>query len=124
VDESQLGRMSTDERSRQGSPEASASRVSNSSLPSALHAGMPYVSSGLFVMALLGLLDRLEALSRLSCPAGCCFVCLAGILGAVQKEVRQAAEILVVVPGGFKIEQGSCRSCSRRSEIFCMTPGV
>jgi hypothetical protein len=70
---------------------------------------------------LVDLLDRLEALARLACPAGCCLACLAGILGAMQKDVREAADILVVVPGGFEIERGICRACSRRAELFCMT---
>jgi hypothetical protein len=70
---------------------------------------------------LMDLLDRVEALARLACPAGCCFACLAGILAAMQKDVREAADILVVVPGGFKIDHGICRSCSRHAEVFCMT---
>jgi hypothetical protein len=46
----------------------------------------------------------------------CCFPCLADIFAAIQRHVREAADILVVVPGGFKIEQGIFRSCSRGAD--------
>jgi hypothetical protein len=71
--------------------------------------------------SLVDLIDRLEMLARLACPAGCCFDCLARLLDAMHKEVLDAAQVLMVAPGGFKVEQGVCRVCSRSAEVFCMT---
>jgi hypothetical protein len=70
--------------------------------------------------SLVELIDRLEMLARLACPAGSCFDCLARVLDAMHKDVREAAQILMVAPGGFKVERGVCQVCSRHAEIFCM----
>jgi len=64
---------------------------------------------------------RLQAALRHSAPAGYCLLCLAAKLIAPMKELRDAAQVLVVQPD-VRIGEGTCLACARSERVLQFIP--
>jgi hypothetical protein len=74
-------------------------------------------------MAATGALPiRLEKVVRETSPLGYCFRCLAGLLTVSEKEVRDAAQVLMVPAGRFMVQHGICKACSDHADVFRAGP--
>jgi hypothetical protein len=65
--------------------------------------------------------QRLQAALRHSAPAGYCLPCLAAKLMAPMKELRDAAQVLVV-QSDFRIREGACLACDRWGRVLWFIP--
>ena len=68
-------------------------------------------------MSLSPLVNRVASVVRKLSPPTCCLRCLSLQLGSTEKEVRDAAQVLVV-RDEFKIRRLGCDKCSRISDIL------
>jgi hypothetical protein len=64
------------------------------------------------------LLIRVETVVREAIPLGHCFRCPAGLLAVTEKQVRDAAKVLMVPAGRFTVEHGTCEACSDHADVF------
>jgi hypothetical protein len=67
------------------------------------------------------LAERLSALVRVRQPYAYCIPCLAVVLRASEKLVRDSAQF-AIVQDGLRIEQRTCRECGRTDDALTVTP--
>lgn len=68
-------------------------------------------------MSLSPLANRVASAVRKHFPSARCFLCLSLQLRSTEKEVRDAAQVLIV-RDEFKIRRLACDKCSRISDIL------
>ena len=67
------------------------------------------------------LAERMSALVRIRQPYAYCIPCLAVVLRASEKLVRDAAQF-AIVRDGLRIEQRTCRQCGRSDDAVTLKP--
>jgi hypothetical protein len=83
---------------------------------------MAYPPDRITMAASGDLLNRLEKVVREASPLGYCFRCLAGLLAVTEKQVRDAAQVLMVPAGRFMVPHEICKACSDHTDVFRKGP--